>query len=124
VVWVGVRLGEELAEVVARQHKLPIGAHVRRSSSDEARWTSATHSGVWLVVTPDNISRPTRGPNVDATIGSTMRSRGGLRRKAPVNGTIRTMRLLIRQSLRISGQQTGSTVLSQNSICSHTKSLQ
>ena len=58
---------------------------VRRSSSDEARWTSTTHSGVWLVVTPDNISWPTRGPNVDATIGSTMRSRGGLRAKSTCN---------------------------------------
>jgi hypothetical protein len=27
VVWAGVGLGEELVEVVARQHKLPIGAH-------------------------------------------------------------------------------------------------
>jgi hypothetical protein len=38
-----------------------------------ARAPAAT--GVWLVVTPDNISSwPTRGPNADATIGSTMRS--------------------------------------------------
>jgi hypothetical protein len=79
VVWAGVCLGEELVEVVARQHKLPIGAQRRRSSSDEARWTSANHNGVWLVVTPDNISWPTRDQNVDATIGSTMRSGGGLR---------------------------------------------
>jgi hypothetical protein len=62
---------------------------VRRSSSDEARWTSATHTGVWLVVTPDNLSWPTRGPNVDATIGSTMRSRGATGRKAPVTEAIR-----------------------------------
>jgi hypothetical protein len=55
---------------------------VRRSSSDEARWASATHSGVWLVVMPDNISWPARGPNVDPTIRSTIRSRGGLRAKS------------------------------------------
>ena len=82
VVWAGVGLGEELVEVMARQHKLPIGAHrkeelERRSSMDirHPQWSM-------LVVTPDNISWPTRGPNVDATIGSTMRSRGGLRAKS------------------------------------------
>jgi hypothetical protein len=82
VVWAGVGLGEELVEVMARQHKLPIGAHrkeelERRSSMDirHPQWSM-------LVVTPDNISWPTRGPNVDATIGSTMRSRGGIRAKS------------------------------------------
>ena len=48
VVWAGVGLGEELVEVVARQHKLPIGAHrteelERRSSMDirHPQWSMA-----------------------------------------------------------------------------------
>jgi hypothetical protein len=85
----GCRSWQELVEVMARQHKLPIGAH--RNEELERRTSMDIRHPQWsmLVVTPDNISWPTRGPNVDATIGSTMRSRAASGRKAPVNETIR-----------------------------------
>jgi hypothetical protein len=55
-----------------------------RNEELERRSSKDIRHPLWsmLVVTPDNISWPTRGPNVDATIGSTMRSRGGLRAKS------------------------------------------
>jgi hypothetical protein len=58
-----------------------------RSSSAEAP-TLTTDQGVAAlrgqqVVTADNISWPTRGPNVNWTIGSTMRPRADWRVKKP-----------------------------------------
>jgi hypothetical protein len=76
-------------EVVARQHKLRSELIVRRSSSDEARWTSATHSGAWRVVTPDNTSWPTRGRTSMRRLAQPCEAGAPSGRKAPVTEAIR-----------------------------------
>ena len=58
------------------------GLIVRSSSNDKADGHPRPIVECGRLVTPDNISWPTRGPNVDATVGSSMRSRGGLKGKS------------------------------------------
>ena len=82
VVWAGVGLGEELVEVVVHQRRLAIGAHRQKELERRSSMDIRHHSGVWLVITSDNMSSPTRSPNGDATIGSTTRSQGGLKAKS------------------------------------------
>ncbi len=90
VVWAGVGLGEELVEVMARQHKLPIGAHrkeelKRRSSMDirHPRWSMVGESRLTTF----------RGPLVAQTsmrrLAQPCEAGAASGRKAPVNEAIR-----------------------------------